>query len=426
MAIDNKARQSSGGKSFFSRAKLHKDKSSDRRTVSDESRLVPENASIGGSSMGSRTSRRTHRSSITSRSELERPGSPEADPSGLSMTAGVITSIPYDSVTEDVRTPIPVDYLPRGDQKAVRREPLPHHLNKGGGDFHQYPAFNPQSLPTNHGSHPSGPRPPPGSLSGSPGERSSSIPRQGSVSTASRGNGVYPGNANLMSTVDPMNPRTSFDQASVHSSFSSATRESSIFSSSNSSHTAIPQQAQADSHPLAHTVSRSSIASRQSQHHGGFFAHNPSALNSSSSFSHDAFYLARPSDDRIIEEQFLALMHKRGSQNIPEQARRQMLAYPAAKKWTLIYQDKLTDFQGEQKRRTYARQTIIGSDGQLTAMGRADEDGSPEWYVKKVMDDTISAKQLSSLSVSLRTQPIRFVTTPLQLGHFLGLMGAAG
>ena len=105
-------------------------------------------------------------------------------------------------------------------------------------------------------------------------------------------------------------------------------------------------------------------------------------------------------------------MQKRGSQNIPEQVRQQMKAYPPAKKWTLIYQDRLTEWQSEQKRRTFARQTIIGADGLPTALGRADEEYSPEWYVRKVMNDTITQKELSSLSVSLRTQPIRFVHPP--------------
>jgi cytokinesis protein len=99
-------------------------------------------------------------------------------------------------------------------------------------------------------------------------------------------------------------------------------------------------------------------------------------------------------------------MLKRGWQNLPEGARRQMMAYPPAKKWTLVYQDKLTEWQGEQKRRT-ARLTLTGPDGSLGAMQRADEEGTPEWFVKRVMDDSVTAKQLQSLSVSLRTQPIR-------------------
>ncbi|KAI7111397.1 FH2-domain-containing protein, partial [Hortaea werneckii] len=42
-------------------------------------------------------------------------------------------------------------------------------------------------------------------------------------------------------------------------------------------------------------------------------------------------------------------------------------------------------------------------------IGRADEEGSPEWFVKRVLDNTITPKQLQSLSVSLRTQPIAWV-----------------
>ncbi|KKY21969.1 putative cytokinesis protein sepa [Phaeomoniella chlamydospora] len=102
-------------------------------------------------------------------------------------------------------------------------------------------------------------------------------------------------------------------------------------------------------------------------------------------------------------------MHKRGWQNLPEQAKRQMLAYAPAKKWTLVHQDKLTEWQGEQKRRQHARQTYGVPDGGYGTLARADEEGSPEWYVKKVMDDSINAKQLQSLAVSLRTQPISWV-----------------
>lgn len=83
------------------------------------------------------------------------------------------------------------------------------------------------------------------------------------------------------------------------------------------------------------------------------------------------------------------------------------MAYPAAKKWTLVHQDKLTEWQGENKRRQTARQTIVGADGSQGIIARSDEEGTPEWYVRKVMNDTITPKQLGSLSVSLRTQPIR-------------------
>jgi cytokinesis protein len=132
----------------------------------------------------------------------------------------------------------------------------------------------------------------------------------------------------------------------------------------------------------------------------------PGAFNSTSAFAPQGFYLPRPDDDGVIEQQFIELMHKRGWQNLPEQARRQMLAYAPAKKWTLVHQDRLTEWQGEQKRKQHNRQTYGTADGGVGVIGRSDEEGSPEWYVRKVMEDSITAKQLGSLSVSLRTQPI--------------------
>ncbi|KAI9801002.1 MAG: hypothetical protein M1825_003536 [Sarcosagium campestre] len=424
----SKSRQSSG-KSFFGRSKLHKDKSSDKRSVSDETHhLGPDSANLGGGSLGSRGSRYTQRASTASRADGDRSHSPPPDPSGLAMTAGVITSIPYDSVNADPKLPIPVDYLPRGDQQPQRREPLPHHLNKGGTDFHQYPAFYPGSTP-NGGSHPSGPRPPPGSSgsnmsSTSTGDRST-LQAHGRTTAPDRTtNGMYNTSSNSFSTTDSSNPRTSFDQASLYSSFSANTRDSSIVSSGNSSHTAVPSS-NSESHNLPPAASRSSIASRFS-HQSSFHPHQPSGFSSVTTLTSEGFHLPRPSDDKVIEQQFLALMHKRGWQNLPEQARRTMAAYAPEKKWTLVYQDKLYEYQGEQKRRATARQTLVSSDGNLSSFARADEEGSPEWYVKRLHDDTISPKQLQSLSVSLRTQPISWVRAFLEAQGQVALTNVLG
>ena len=145
---DGKARQSSGGKSFFSRSKK------DRRQDSDEF-LATEYQDKG--SVGSRTSRHARGVSIASVDQLP---SPTTD-----QMSGVITSIPYDHAP-DGRSPIPVEYLPRGDQMPIRRDPQPHHLNMAGADYHQYPAFDPTSVSNQQGNPPhvlSGPRPPPDS-----------------------------------------------------------------------------------------------------------------------------------------------------------------------------------------------------------------------------------------------------------------------
>jgi cytokinesis protein len=119
--------------------------------------------------------------------------------------------------------------------------------------------------------------------------------------------------------------------------------------------------------------------------------------------------LGRPSDSREIEAAFLELMIKRGWNSLPDQARRQMEAYSINKKWTLVYQDRLAEWQGEQKRRHQSRYGPSDVSSGSNILDRAHEEGSPEWYVRKVLDNSISAQQLQSLSVSLRTQPIGWV-----------------
>lgn len=399
----DKSRQTSAGKSFFGR-KLHKERPEIRHHY--ESGSASGSGSVyGGSSGGggdenippsaARSPRHTKRSSVQS-VDINDP-----DTTGVAPTAGVITSIPFDSMPSETRTPIAVDYLSKADAPAQRREPSPHHLAKGLGDFHQYPAWNPESVKVNNVySHPTGPRPPPhasnvtmtGSSSGAMGPRYQQWGRPGSSAT---GNNV-PLSHNSSSTFDSSsNSRFSLDQVSLHSSVSSNTRGSNYFSSSDGSSRTLTTSHSGDRNTLFPSGSSSRLSTATTSTTG------PAPVAPDN-------YLSRPRDDRIVDQLFVDLMQKRGWQNLPEQAKRQMIAYPASKKWTLVHQDRLTELQGEQKRRQNARQTH-GHDGPVPLLERADEEGSPEWYVKKVMDDTITSKQLASLSVSLRTQPIRYV-----------------
>ena len=401
---DQKSRQSSGGRSFFGRKK---EKSTESR-ANDDLPPTPTFPPNGFSSaQGSRSSRHSRRPS-GSADVPERNGSD----TGIHMTAGVITSIPYDSLAASNKAPVPVDYLPRQEQVPVRKESLPHHLNKGGGDFHQYPAWDPSSMPKpipNGSSHPTGPRPPPHvPLSVTASMRDASLrDRHSTRSVANQA--VGPQNTNSYSTESSHNGRNSFDQASVHSTVSSHTGRSSIFTSENTSRTVMPPPLP-DNPVLRPASSHSSAAMHRQSTASAFHASHVPSYNSATSFTPDGFHLPRPADDAVIEQQFVALMHKRGWQHLPDQARRQMMAYPPGKKWTLVHQDRLTEWQGEQKRRQNARQTLGGAGGGGGgggALASSDEDGSPEWFVKRILDDSIDAKQLQSLSVSLRTQPIK-------------------
>ncbi|OAX77771.1 cytokinesis protein sepA, partial [Emergomyces africanus] len=378
----DKSRQSSAGKSFFGR-KLHKDRPPDPRFDSNGGLEV---YGAGSSTSGSRSSRHSRHESVQS---VDLP----FDLDGPGMSSGVITSIPYDSVAADPKSPIPVDYLPKADQQQ-RREPSPHHLAKPGQDYHQYPSWNGQP-PSNGSQHPNGPRPPPGSnttmVASQMGDKGIKYQQW-----AGPGNG-YPSYSTPDSST---NSRTSLDQNSVYSSISSATRGSTQTSYDTSSRPYTSQSNERYALPAAPSASRFSSTSQAQYSSAG----STSSLTVSADGS-----MNRPKDDRIVDQMFYELMIKRGWQNLPEQAKRQMLAYPASKKWTLVHQDRLTQWQGEQKRKQNARLTYGSADGPAGLLTRADEEGSPEWYVKKVMDDSITTKQLQSLSVSLRTQPISWV-----------------
>ncbi|DAA79367.1 TPA_exp: Uncharacterized protein A8136_0140 [Trichophyton benhamiae CBS 112371] len=344
-------------KSFFGR-KLHKERQPDLRAE------TPESFGAASSGSGSRSSRYSKRESGLS---VDLTGDTE-------YLSGVIGSIPYDSV-------------------PVRKEPTPSKMGKPN-DYHQYPQFQGHQ-PANGAMHLSGPRPPPGSSGTTASYYSQSD--KGVKYQAWNGHNAYP-------TTESSNPRTSMDQNSIYSAISSAPRGSThTISTDNASRYNYPTHPQDPRNQLSSSSgSRPSTSSRSD-----WLPPQLPIVFGTLPISADGT-IQRPKDDAVVDQMFYELMIKRGWQNLPEQAKRQMLAYPTSKKWTLVHQDRLTQWQGEQKRRQQNRQTGSG-DGGKGLLGRADEEGSPEWYVKKVMDDSITAKELGSLSVSLRTQPISWV-----------------
>lgn len=344
------ARQSSGGKSFFSRRPKDKSGANGNGSNGSNGEMLPPDTPVTADShsYSSRHSARSSMATFDSRSHSNYPGQDSVEKGG----PGLVGSIPYDSTSRNTQTPILVNSLPNDDRPTATRDPLPHHLNKGGTDFHQYPAFDhnatmPPPKPPQHASN-----------------TLSVVGRSNSYETA---NSLY----------DPsFTTRASSDQNSIASDISG-----NINNNNDASSSLMPQLSQAYSRHSA---------------------------RSTASFTPDGAAMERPSDDRIIEKEFMDLMHKRGWKSLPEQARRQMEAYPISKKWTLVHQDRLTEWQGEQKKRQHARQTI-GHDSNHSTLARADEEGSPEWYVRKILDHSLSPKLLQSLAVSLRTQPIGWV-----------------
>ncbi|KLO91363.1 putative cytokinesis protein SepA [Fusarium fujikuroi] len=372
--MSDKTRQSSGGRSLFSRSK-HKDK-----RLTEESRYPADDAA------SFRSSRHKRESSAIS---LDRP---ESSDGGINQMAGVITSIPYDAVGGGSRSPIPVEYLPKGEQMPVRREPLPHHLNKNGLDFHQYPSWDGTSAQS--GAH-------------SPGRQPLGY-GYGNVTMASTGRQTQyqqwgPPRGSSSHSNNPPNPRyDSYMSSNARGSADNLSIQSGNTGFidgriSRSPHVAMPSASSQSSY----------AASQHSNRDSHRFTKFPSGPPPGQSDPQGGFYFPKPDDDNVVEQMFLQLMQKRGWHNLPEQARRQMMAYPAQKKWTLIYQDRLTEWQGEQKRRQTARPNQYTATPDITTY--SDEEGTPEWYVRRVMEDRLDTKGMGSLEVNLRTQQIGWV-----------------
>ncbi|KAH8717005.1 hypothetical protein GQ44DRAFT_742262 [Phaeosphaeriaceae sp. PMI808] len=356
--MDGKGRQSSAGK-FFGR-RLHKDK--DKPTADSRSTQQPTTDSPPGSAHGSQSSRHSHHRHSTSAASVDRPMSMTAE--GIFARAGPISAID---------TP-----QQHGDNASRVAEPLPHHLNKGGGDFHQYPVFNPPMPPPNGYSNPGPPRTPQHPqhpTSQNSGNNTTMVSSQ----PGDRGNGSF---YNYAGTDSSANTRVSSDQASVYSN-DSRTRGSNVFYPQN------PSQSTFSSIGLdAGSLLPTATSTPRDSHRHLLHYNSPSPSSSSPSLVQQTFSIQRP-PDHVVEKEFMNLMVRRGWKGLPEQARRQMEAYKIDKKWTLVYQDKLAEFKHEEKKRQTNRNTYVGG-AREDILLRAEEEGSPEWYVKRQITQPIA------------------------------------
>ena len=93
---------------------------------------------------------------------------------------------------------------------------------------------------------------------------------------------------------------------------------------------------------------------------------------------------------------FENIMRMRGLDDIPHLSIEQ--------KWHIVYNDEQMRWGEERKREEQARKQ--NDSGQPPAF----VEGTPEWYIKRFMDRTITPKQASSLQVSLRSKEMRYVS----------------
>lgn len=76
---------------------------------------------------------------------------------------------------------------------------------------------------------------------------------------------------------------------------------------------------------------------------------------------------------------------------------------PIDQKWHMVYNDEHIRWKEERTREEQSKkQSEMGQLGAIMVE-------SPEWYIKKFLDKTITAKQAGSLLVSLRSKELRCV-----------------
>lgn len=111
----------------------------------------------------------------------------------------------------------------------------------------------------------------------------------------------------------------------------------------------------------------------------------------------DDFNFPRPDNDEDIEALFENVKRTRGLREMPNLSVEQ--------KWHMVYNDEHIRWEEERKQEDQARkQNEMGQPSSASIV-----ENTPEWYIKKFLDKTITAKQAGSLLVSLRSKEVRCV-----------------
>ena len=106
------------------------------------------------------------------------------------------------------------------------------------------------------------------------------------------------------------------------------------------------------------------------------------------------FYFPRPNDDGEIEALYQEIKRSFNFGN-------NTLNLTVDQKWRLVYDAEQIRWSEERRREQQIKQ-------RAETIGSAPPgEGSPEWYIRKFMDQTITPIRVSSLEVSLRSNPLR-------------------
>ena len=156
------------------------------------------------------------------------------------------------------------------------------------------------------------------------------------------------------------------------------------------------------SHPSSNTIRpRSSVLSNTESHRSSKYASSLSDSTGHFPFyhphrhgAHDDFNFPRPENDDDIEGLFEIVKRTRDLADMPN--------LTIDQKWQIVHNDEHIRWREEKNREEQAKKH--NESGQPASV----VENTPEWYIKKFLDKAITAKQVSSLLVSLRSKELRF------------------
>jgi len=135
----------------------------------------------------------------------------------------------------------------------------------------------------------------------------------------------------------------------------------------------------------------------------------------------ESFQFPRPETDEEIEVLFENVKRTRDLAELPNLS--------VDQKWHMVYNDMQIRWKEEKQREEQSRKQ--NEAGQSVAIMTE----TPEWYIKRFLDKTITAKQASSLLVSLRSRELRYelslaVFAPVFMSyswfqHFISIQGTS-
>lgn len=122
----------------------------------------------------------------------------------------------------------------------------------------------------------------------------------------------------------------------------------------------------------------------------------------------------QPQSTAEIERLFAEMMSARDLfRQMPDDSRRQLMSKPITVKWQMIYADAMTVWRDQVSRKS------------SEAQGNGSK-GSPDWYVKRIVDQTLKPSQYTALNVCLRTLQVSWVREFIENQGHIALATALG